>query len=254
VTRFLVLSTLGVTLPTIILELVSPEPFLFIYKLAVSKFQIWRVVTSFFLVPLPPGNKLQFIFDMAMLYRTSSHLEELKYPQRSADYAWHVLIVAASCLALNLPLESAVHFRPLLLALTTVSSLIDPEARISFYGLVTFAQKWYPLLLLFLDFLNYGKPGAAVSLTGLITGYAWWMLEWKESPGSPPPGSGRIMGRAPDWLKRLIGDQTRDGVPPLAGGVHVQVPPGRALNDGGRPPRPVTTGYQWGRGQRLGSS
>jgi len=214
---------------------------------------------------------------MAMLYRSSSHLEELKYPQRSADYAWHVLIAAASCLvstpltgakipvltvmlmqfclckALNLPLQSVVHFRPLLLALTTVSSLIDPEARTSFYGLVTFAQKWYPLVLLFLDFLNYGKPGAAVALTGLITGYAWWMLEWKESPGSPPPGSGRIMGRAPNWLKRLIGDQTRDGVPAPAGGVHVQVPPGRALNDGGRPPRPVTTGYQWGRGQRLGS-
>ena len=214
-----------------------------------------------------------------MLYRASSHLEELKYPQRSADYAWHVLIAAASCLvsapltgakisvmqltvmlmqirlckALNLPLQSMVHFRPLLLAMTTVSSLIDPEARTSFYGLVTFAQKWYPLVLLFLDFLNYGKPGAAVSLTGLITGYAWWMLEWKESPGSPPPGSGRIMGRAPNWLKRLIGDQTRSGVPAPAGGVHVQVPPGRALNDGGRPSRPATTGYNWGRGQRLGS-
>jgi Derlin-2/3 len=157
---------------------------------------------------------------------------------------------------LNLPLGTFSHFRPLLLALTTVSSLIDPEARTSFYGLITFAQKWYPLVLLGLDTLNYGKPGAAVAVTGLITGYAWWTLEWKESPGSPPPGGGRIMGRAPEWLKKLIGDQTRDEVPPPAAGVHVQVPAGRALNDGGRPPpRPAaTSGHNWGRGQRLGSS
>ena len=212
-----------------------------------------------------------------MLYRASNHLEELKYPQRSADYAWHTLIAAASCLVspcltnvgsfvsqllmqlcshkvLSLPLHSAVHFRPLLYALTTVSSLIDPEARTSFYGLVTFAQKWYPLVLLGLDTLNYGTQGAAVAVTGLISGYAWWMLEWKETLGSPPPGSGRIMGRAPNWLKKLIGDQTRDEVPPPAGGVHVQVPAGRALNDGGRPSRPATSGYNWGTGQRLGSS
>lgn len=141
------------------------------------------------------------------------------------------------------------------MAITTVSSLIDPEAPTSLFGIVTFAQKWYPLVLLGLDTLNYGKGGAAVSLTGLISGYAWWVLEWKETPGSPRPGSGRIMGRAPDWLRRLIGDQTRQPVPPPAGGVEVRVPAGRALNDGGRGPAPVaTSGYHWGSGQRLGAS
>jgi len=255
IVRFLVLSTLGITVPTIILEVVNPYHFLFTYQLAISRFQIWRVVTSFFLVP-SPGQKLQIIFDVAMLYRSSNQLEQHKYPRRSADYAWHILIAAASCLALNIPLRSTVHFRPLLYALTTVSSLIDPEARTSFYGLITFAQKWYPLMLLGLDTLNYGTSGAAVAATGLITGYAWWMLEWKETPGSPPPGSGRIMGRAPNWLQQLIGDQTRDEVPAPAGGVHVQAPLGRSLNDGGRETRPATTsgGYNWGRGQRLGSS
>lgn len=160
--------------------------------------------------------------------------------------------------ALNIPLGSFVHFRPLLLGITTVASLIEPEARTSFFGLITFAQKWYPLVLLGLDTLNYGKHGAAIALTGIISGYIWWMLEWKETPGSPPPGSGRILGRAPAFLRAIIGDQTRAEVPPVGGAVHVQVPRGRALNDGGRPSpasNPAASGgYQWGRGSRLGST
>ncbi|KAF8318709.1 DER1-domain-containing protein [Clavulina sp. PMI_390] len=253
VTRFVLFSLFGVTVPTTILEVVSPYPFFFTYDLGIKQFQIWRIFTSFFLVLLPPGQKLQFIFDVAMLYRASNHLEEGKYPQRSADYAWHLLLTALSCFALNVPLKAFVHFRPLLLAMVTVSSLIDPEAPTSLFGLISFPQKYYPLVLLGLETLNGGVGGAVVATTGLISGYGWWMLEWKEGPGSPNPGSGRVMGRAPNWLRRLIGDQATPVVP-RSGGVDVRVPAGRALNDGGRGQAPIATGYNWGSGQRLGSS
>lgn len=113
--------------------------------------------------------------------------------------------------------------------------------------------------MLFLDTLNYGKHGATIALTGIVSGYLWWRLEWKEIRGSPPPGSGRVLGRAPAILRWIIGDQRRREVQIGEGAVHIYAPLGRALNDGGRPIPADNGGYRgvwgrhrWGRGTRLG--
>lgn len=116
--------------------------------------------------------------------------------------------------------------------------------------------------MLGMDAIQGGVPAAMQAVSGIITGYAWWLLEWRELPGAGAarPGSGRTLGRAPDWLKRIVGEGGPvEAAPPAPvagaqGGVHVIAPAGRALNDGGRPIQPAATGgYNWGSGNRLGT-
>jgi len=249
VTRFLLGSTLGITLP-VLGGLIPPYPIFFDWYRVRYRFEIWRAFTSFFFA----GSGIPLIFDFAMLYRNSNALEEEHYPRRSADYAYHLILSAVSILALNIPLKSPVHFRQLLISITTVASLLNPDGQASLFGLISFPQKYFPLALLGIDFVQGGPGAAAQAVTGIITGYALWLIEWRETPGSPPPGSGRLIGRAPNFLKTLVGDQAAAPIAPVAGAVHVQAPRGRSLNDGGRgtTPTATTTGYRWGAGQRLG--
>jgi Derlin-2/3 len=44
------------------------------------------------------GSGIPLIFDFAMLYRNSNALEEVHYPRRSADYAYHLILSAVSIL------------------------------------------------------------------------------------------------------------------------------------------------------------
>jgi len=252
VTRSLLIAALGITFP-LIAGILPPGKVFLSWQSVIHNYQIWLPVTSF----LYAGNGIPLIFDVIMLYRNSNSLEEEYYPRRSAYYAYHILLSGASILALNFPLGSSSHFRPLLLMITTLFSLLNPEAQTNLFGLVTFKQKYYPLVLLALDFVQGGPGAAASALTGIITGYGLWLLEWKDNgPSAPRPGTGRTFGLAPDWLKQIIGDQGRDNTAPVAQGVNVMAPAGRAMNDGGGggPARPsVTGGYAWGQGNRLGT-
>jgi len=196
------------------------------------------------------GQGITFIFNVAMLYRNSNALEEGQYGQRSSDYAWHLIISAVSIIALNLPLRSVVHFRPLFVAITTIASAFNPDQLTSLWGLVTFPQKYFPLVLVGLDLIIVGPAEAVASVTGIITGYALWMLEWKETRGSRPPGSGRVFGQAPGWLKAIVGDGVI--IPPEGAsrpGYTVQPP-----RDAPAPAEATTTGYNWGTGRRLGNN
>ncbi|TFY80979.1 hypothetical protein EWM64_g3037 [Hericium alpestre] len=140
VTRFLCGSTLAVTLP-VMLELVSPYRVLFVRDFVTKRWEIWRVWSSFFL----GSSGINFIFDIAMLYRNSDALESGHFAGRSADYAWQLLLAAVGILALNLPLQSFVHTRALLLCLTYVSSaLAPPGSQTSIFGLVTVPVKYFP--------------------------------------------------------------------------------------------------------------
>jgi Derlin-2/3 len=104
-------------------------------------------------------------------------------------------------------------------------------------GLITFPVIYFPYALIAMDLITGGPGAAACSITGILVGHLWWLGVWKTRALEG-------IGRAPSWLKALIGRN----LPPTIPGVHV-VPP--------RAPQPVTqrgTGYNWGSGQRLGGS
>ncbi|KAG8846688.1 hypothetical protein FRB96_001924 [Tulasnella sp. 330] len=260
VTRTLVASTLAVSGP-VMLQLVSPYPLLFVWKF-VKHGQLWRIPTSFFF----GGSGFAFLFDVVMLYRNSDALETIWFNKRSADYAWQLLMASGLILALNIPLESFVHYRGLLMCLTYLSSRLNPEAPMSIFGLLTAKALYFPFALVGMDVIMGGPAAAIVSFTGLVAGHVWYMLEWQEdaSRGRSGGGRGSVVGRPPRWFERFIGNGSGSG--PTGGGgssssssssstaranprpYGAAIPP--RTNDA---PRASTTGYTWGRGNRLGT-
>lgn len=164
------------------------------------------------------------------------------------------------------PLSPFIFNRPLLVCLTYLSSALAPlGAQTSLMGLVTFPVKYLPYIMIGLDFLMGGPNAAATSIAGAVVGHFWWWGVWGSGAGARG-GVLAAYGRAPAWMRRLVGET---GPPPpvnggpgagaganagAAGGVHV-IPPRRTIPA----TRPAggnsgTSGYNWGSGQALGGS
>lgn len=199
--------------------------------------------------------------------RNSDGLESTYYARRSADYAWQLFIAAGVILVrssesfhhaqpylinitqgLSRPLHTVVHTRPLLIALTYVSSLLAPPgAQSSIFGLVTLPVRYYPYLMVAMDLLMAGPAVAASGVVGLVVGHGWW---WGVFGGPGGRGVLERWSKAPAWVKSIVNDRPPGAAAP-SGGVHATAPRARA---GPEPRSGSTTGYQWGSGRRLGDS
>jgi len=198
-----------------------------------------------------------YIFELVMLYRTANELEKISYSRRSADFAWQLFIAAGSIVAVTLPLRAYVFTRPFLVCMIYLSSnLAPPGAVTSVMGLITVQIKYFPYVLIALDFLMAGPTFAAQSVAGAVVGHLWWWSVWGGRLGSQ--GIWGAYASAPGWLRNLFGER-RSGQPPAAGGVaaglaqagiHVTAPRRTAASGGSS----TTTGYGWGSGRRLGDS
>ncbi|GJJ08449.1 hypothetical protein Clacol_002667 [Clathrus columnatus] len=86
-----------------------------------------------------------------------------------------------------------------------------------------------------------GQLALAQSLTGLLTGHAWFLLAWRDEEARRS-----FVARAPIWLTRFISNRRA-----VAPGTTGPQPPGfRARGQETATP----TGYNWGTGHRLGDS
>jgi Derlin-2/3 len=147
---------------------------------------------------------------------------------------------------LNVPLKSFVHFRALLLALTYLSSsLAPPGAQASLFGLIQLPVKYWPYALVALDGIMGGPAAAAQAVSGCIVGHAWWWAVFE---------SRSVDGSAPGWVKALVSSGASTAPPPAAApsfgtrGSGVEAIPPRAQQNARQ------GGYNWGGGNRLGSS
>ncbi|EKM76469.1 hypothetical protein AGABI1DRAFT_63181 [Agaricus bisporus var. burnettii JB137-S8] len=249
VTRSLLASSLGITLP-VLLNILSPYKVLFVKELVFKKLEIWRLYTSFF---LGPGG-ISYVFELIMLYRTADQLESGPYTGRSADLAYQLVFVAASIIGLTVPLGAYIFTRPFIVALVYLSSsLAPPGAQTSLFGLITLPVKYFPYILIGMDFLTGGPGAAAQAVAGAVAGHAWLWAVWGTSLGVAGPLAG--YAKAPRWLSDWLdgGNGRRPPQQPgtggpgagmAAAGVHVVPPRTRSSN----------TGYKWGSGQRLGAN
>ncbi|KAF8122572.1 Der1-like family-domain-containing protein [Boletus edulis] len=244
VTRFLVLSSLGVTIPAIV-GFVSMHKLVFITPLITKKWEVWRAYTSLFF----GTTGLGYLFHLIMLYRNSNSLETTHYERRSSDYAWQLFLASLGVIALNRPFGSVVHDHAFLNCLTyLMCALAPPGAQTSVMGLITIPVKYFPYALLAIDVLN-GR--ASESLSGMIVGHLWWWFVWGAGTGAGGVEQGRFAGLAlaPRWLRGLFGEHEGERRATNRGGYQVHAPRQRAEQAaGGR-----ATGYSWGSGQRLGS-
>lgn len=126
-----------------------------------------------------------------------------------------------------------------MVAISYVSGQLSPPGtQTSLWGIISFPVRYFPYVLVAIDFIVGGKEAALSAMTGILVGHLWWWGVWESR-------ALREIGAAPSWLRSLI------ETPP---------PPGPAPSTVGgtssRPRRPgaQTTGYNWGSGQRLGNN
>ncbi|KAH8101787.1 DER1-domain-containing protein [Cristinia sonorae] len=260
VTRFLCASSLVVTGPVLV-HMMAPYKWYYVKEYVTKGYEFWRLATTFCLGS--PG--LQYLFDLITLYQTSERIESSYYTRRSADYAYQLFCAALAIFALNIPLQSHVLSRPLLICLVYLSSrLLPPGTQTSIFGLVTIPITYYPFLLIAFDLIVGGHRYAACSITGAIVGHLWWWGVWDTR-------AAERYGAAPRWLKALISHSEASGGTggsggSFASGSGVTVVPGRVplarsqiQTPAARPVRPEpseaarATAHAWGGGQRLGS-
>ncbi|KAE8255993.1 hypothetical protein A4X13_0g2846 [Tilletia indica] len=197
VSRFIILGTLGLTVP-VILKLISPSPFVFYLPLIRSHFQFWRPFTSFFLA----GSGIQLIFDLIALFRSSTALEEGEpFYRSSSTYAWTLILTNALIVLLNIPLGSALHFRPMLYAITTFWSRAYQSDSVNMFGIVNVRAPLLPYTYLILDVLMAGPHMAIQSGTGILAAYAIHYI--RDELPRPPPGN-RLTSQG-SILKRAVG-------------------------------------------------
>jgi len=225
VTRYLLIGTLGATIPAV-LKLYDPSPLVLYWPYVLHRWQFWRPVTSFFLA----GSGIQLIFDIIAIFRSSSALEEGEPFYRSTStYTWTLILTNALILLLNYPLNSAVLFRPLLYAITTFWSRAYRSASVNIFGIVNVRAPLLPYAYIALDVLMAGPHAGIQSGTGILAAYAIHYI--RDEIPRPPPGSrlaaqGSIFQRLiaavqhfvcvpPAALQRLL----PDSIDPVAGGA-----------------------------------
>lgn len=115
----------------------------------------------------------------------------------------------------------------------------------SIFGLLTVKALYFPFALIFLDLIQAGPQAAIVSLTGVMAGHIWYMLEWQRGGGG---GRGVTVGKAPGWLSRLVDEDAAPGT-----STQDRRPYGTAHAPRDRDAPAATTRHPWGRGNVLGS-
>ncbi|KAG8744301.1 hypothetical protein FRC10_010373 [Ceratobasidium sp. 414] len=283
VTRFIIVTSVVISLP-VMMHLISGTWFVYAPVYVFGKMQassVWRLVTSWLLGP--PG--LAYIFDVIMLHRASTELEETVFGGHSADYAWHLIVSGAAIMALNVPLRTLVFWRPLILFVVYRASKHNPDGQVSLFGLVNIKNLYFPFVLLIFDLISGGPPALVQSLTGVLISHGWFLLFpepglLRSAPSTSSSSSSGVRtfggsstftlsgggrptalptGGATGWRKWAVAPWW---VRWIVGGMH-ELPEGgsegRSWGTAGVAPRgggagaAPSGGYKWGAGQKLGS-
>ncbi|KAG9311806.1 Der1-like family-domain-containing protein [Chiua virens] len=240
VTRFLVLSSLGVSVPAI-LGFVHPHRLVFLTPLVTQQWEIWRIYTSLFF-----GGWSILFFNRSSSSRNSNSIEYTYYERRSSDYAWQLFLASMGIIALNRPFGSVVHDHAFLCCITyLMCALSPPGAQTSIMGFITIPVKYFSYALLAIDVIN-GR--AFENITGMIVGHLWWWCVWGAGTGAGGLEHGPFasLGSAPGWLRDWFGERAGDRRATNRGGYQVH-PPRERAEQAAR-----GTGHNWGSGQRLG--
>lgn len=134
ITKILIVSTLF-TGAVSSFKLMNPGLFIFHWQSIYSKFEFWRLFTSF----LFAGNfSFPFVMHVYMLYQNSLRYEMNPYNTgargTSSDYLWMLLFTMIPICALAYVFELIVLSEPLLYVIMYVWSRREPEAQANIFG------------------------------------------------------------------------------------------------------------------------
>lgn len=222
---------MGVTLSTM-LAIADPHWLIYSKETVFGGWQVWRIFTSFF----HGGQGVSLLMNAYMLFRHVHMLETTTYRGHSAHLGWQLVLCCFGIFLLSMPFSAHTHHDQLVLCLTQLPSLLNPEVRVALFGIIPMRQKHLPYVLVALQLWNRWETGwkviAPLSIVGLLVGHLWFLLEHtpylRKQQGNPVlPGiqSGwERVSEPPDWFARQV-----------VGSWTAPVPPGRPSTGPARP-------------------
>ncbi|CAB4271190.1 unnamed protein product [Prunus armeniaca] len=184
------------TAAALYLQLYNPWNIALDYGLVIKRFQVWRLITSFFF--LGPFS-FPFAFRLIIIARYGVGLERGPFDKRTADYVWMLVFGAISLLVMAVvPYLLSPFMGPsVVFMIVYVWSREFPNARINIYGLVSLKGFYLPWALLGLD-LIFGDP-LKPDILGMVAGHLYYFLTVLH-----PLAGGKLMLKTPLWVHKLV--------------------------------------------------
>lgn len=233
-----------------------------------SKFQIWRLLFTFFHL----GRLgLAFLIRMYFLYTYSQQLEIGTFFGRPANYAWFLTLISAFVIAISTVLNTYINGGAWLIAIIHLWGRHADNVTVTMYGFIQIPAKYLSLTMLVLDVIITGGVSTADGL-GLLGGQLYYILD-SVYPAMP---DGKQLIFVPMWFENFIHQlsQALSSATSLGSGPQMSQSystsgrGNRTSTAAGRPQTGATSsgvrsgftvpsvrgGYTWGRGNTLGSS
>ncbi|CAG7847743.1 Derlin {ECO:0000256/RuleBase:RU363059} [Serendipita indica DSM 11827] len=258
VTRVIIVSSCLIALP-IFFHLASPLWYHLDYGRVTAALQIYRLYTCL-LVPSPRTSPFSWLFSTIMLFQHLKRIEEKDYHRRLPDMVWQFALSSVAIFLLAQPLDWAFFQGSFICFVVYLSSRLSPNEKVSLMGLLHIDVKYFPYVLVAFETMSSPRSGC-VAMAGLIVAQVLLMIEYDlpldNNTLMQPRLKPKSWLRAPGWLcnlllkpeprQRVVTEQRVYG--------SATAPSGRGVGDGGRGANATTSsGYNWGRGNRLGES
>jgi len=155
------------------LDLLSPYSLYYDFSLVFTKFQFWRIFTTFIFF----GSRFsfEFIFHMFFLSRYSRGLEEGSFRNRSADFAYMLCFGATIMLIVSSVTQMFFLGAPLTFMMVYLWARRNPHVRMNFLGVLNFTAPYLPWVLLSFSIL-LGNDGFT-DIMGIVAGHLYYFLE-----------------------------------------------------------------------------
>ncbi|KAI9342768.1 derlin-1-like protein [Zopfochytrium polystomum] len=261
VTRALFTTSLGISIAAGV-GIISPSYLYLAWPLVYRKFEIWRLITSFFWMPVG----FPYLTTLYFLYNYSWQLETTLFSNRRSDYVFYLIFTFIAILPPAIILKRFILLETLVVALLYVWAMANKHTEVSFFFGLRFKAMYLPWVWLVFDFLS-GSTDPTGKLIGIAVGHLYYFLD----KIYPEQNGGRKLLVTPQFLVNYFQDAPGGGPGGAGGGFGGA---GRAAGGGGRPaptggsgytafrPRPTAeqelqegtrqrAGYAWGRGHRL---
>ncbi|KAJ2687493.1 hypothetical protein IWW39_002907 [Coemansia spiralis] len=174
ITRTLVTATVATTLAAR-LYLVSPYLLGLYWPPIWNRFQIWRLVTGFF-VHKSHIHFFNIMFMFIMLYQYTIDLERGEFAGRGADFAWFIVFCMSTMSGLAWLTSTISLAEGVLLAVITLWSLHRQEQIVSFYFGFKFPARYFPYTIIALEFvLDHGSIPYAM-VYGWVAAHLYYYL------------------------------------------------------------------------------
>jgi hypothetical protein len=198
-------------------------------------FQLWRLITCFFVWPLG----FSFLIEMFFLLRHSQQLEQVEFLGRTADYVWMLVLCAPALWLGAWLLRLFILGQSLVMTILYFWSRKYPDETMTFMFGFRFKSLYLPWVLVGFHFLTGGSP--APELLGIAVGHMYWF-----ALDVLPRTHGIRLIKTPALIQRWLPNAGVAGIRGVGGAFY----PRPRFPEPGRVPPPG--GHQWGAGHVLG--